>query len=156
MTHTIPMNFDFDTVIDRRGGDSLKWSKYAGRDILPLWVADMDFAAPPAVIGALQRRIAQGCFGYGKPWPGLMDAVIGYLQRRYGWEVSPEWLVWLPGLVTGINTACRAVEGGVITATPVYPPFLSAPQFSGQALVKVRPSTCATNSATTMPITYME
>ena len=137
MTHTIPMNFDFDTVIDRRGGDSLKWNKYAGRDILPLWVADMDFAAPPAVIGALQRRIAQGCFGYGKPWPGLMDAVIGYLQRRYGWEVSPEWLVWLPGLVTGINTACRAVEGGVITATPVYPPFLSAPQFSGQALVKV-------------------
>ena len=137
MTHTIPMNFDFDTVIDRRGGDSLKWNKYAGRDILPLWVADMDFAAPPAVIGALQRRITQGCFGYGKPWPGLMDAVIGYLQRRYGWEVSPEWLVWLPGLVTGINTACRAVEGGVITATPVYPPFLSAPQFSGQALVKV-------------------
>ncbi len=93
MTHTIPMNFDFDTVIDRRGGDSLKWNKYAGRDILPLWVADMDFAAPPAVIGALQRRITQGCFGYGKPWPGLMDAVIGYLQRRYGWEVSPEWLV---------------------------------------------------------------
>ena len=137
MMHERSMDFDFDTVIDRRGGDSLKWSKYAGRDILPLWVADMDFTAPPPVIAALEQRIAQGCFGYGKPWPGLMDAVVGYLHRQYDWQIEPEWLVWLPGLVTGINTACRAVEGGVITATPVYPPFLSAPQFSGQALVKV-------------------
>ncbi len=131
------LDFAFDTVIDRRGGDSLKWNKYAGRDILPLWVADMDFAAPPAVVAALQRRVAQGCFGYGKPWPALENVVVGYLQRQYGWQVSPEWLVWLPGLVTGINTACRAVEGGVITATPIYPPFLSAPQFSGRELVKV-------------------
>ena len=136
MPHETPMDFDFETVIDRRGGDSLKWSKYAGRDILPLWVADMDFAAPPAVINALEKRVAHGCFGYGKPWSTLMDAVVGYLQRRYGWQVYPEWLVWLPGLVTGINAACRAVDGGVITATPVYPPFLSAPQFSGRTLVK--------------------
>ena len=133
----MPNNFDFDRVIDRRGGDSLKWNKYAGRDILPLWVADMDFAAPPAVVAALERRVAHQCFGYGKPWPTLVDAVLGYLQRRYEWHVSPEWLVWLPGLVTGINVACRAVEGGVVTATPVYPPFLSAPQFSGRSLVKV-------------------
>ena len=136
MPHDISMDFGFDTVIDRRGGDSLKWNKYAGSDVLPLWVADMDFAAPPAVVEALERRVAHGCFGYGKPWPTLMDAVLGYLQRRYGWQVFPEWLVWLPGLVTGINAACRAVDGGVITATPVYPPFLSAPQYSGRALVK--------------------
>jgi cystathionine beta-lyase len=130
-------SFDFDSVIDRRGGDSLKWNKYAGRDVLPLWVADMDFAAPPAVLAALERRIGQGCLGYPKPWPALVDTVLEYLQREYAWNVEPEWLVWLPGLVTGINVACRAVEGSVLTATPIYPPFLSAPRLSGRELVRV-------------------
>ena len=131
------MEFDFNRVINRSGGDSLKWNKYAGRDVLPLWVADMDFAAPPAVLAALERRLAQGCLGYGEPWPELVDAARGYLQRQYGWSVDPEWLVWLPGLVTGINVACRTVDGDVLTATPVYPPFMSAPQNAGKALVKV-------------------
>ncbi|MFZ4535199.1 MalY/PatB family protein [Propionivibrio sp.] len=128
-------DFDFDLPIDRRGGDSLKWNKYAGRDVLPLWVADMDFAAPPAVVAALEKRVAQQHFGYSEPWPSLIDAVLGHLQRQYHWQVEPEWLVWLPGLVTGINVACRAVEGDVLTATPVYPPFLSAPHLSGRSLV---------------------
>ncbi len=132
-----PPAFDFDQPIDRRGGDSLKWNKYAGRDVLPLWVADMDFASPPAVVEALQRRVAHGCFGYGEPWPGLVDAVLAYLQRRYGWDIQAEWLVWLPGLVTGINVACRAVEGDVITSVPVYPPFLSAPHLAGRELTAV-------------------
>ena len=125
---------DFQRVIDRRCGDSQKWNKYAGRDVLPLWVADMDFAAPPAIIAALERRIAHRVFGYGKPWAGLANAAIGHLRRRYDWQVSPEWLVWLPGLVTGLNAACRAVDGDVLTATPVYPPFLSAPRFAGRKL----------------------
>ena len=126
--------FDFDRVIDRRGGDSLKWNKYAGRDVLPLWVADMDFAAPPAIIAALERRVAQGCFGYAQEWPSLYEAVLDNLQREYGWQVEADWLVWLPGLVTGLNVACRAVDGDVLTATPVYPPFLSAPRLSGRQL----------------------
>lgn len=129
-------DFDFDRLIDRRGGDSLKWNKYATRDVLPLWVADMDFAAPPAVVAALQQRVAQQHFGYSEAWPALIDAVVGHLQREYQWHVEPEWLVWLPGLVTGINVACRAVEGSVLTATPVYPPFLSAPRLSGRKLVQ--------------------
>lgn len=124
----------FDRVIDRRGGDSIKWNRYAGRDVLPLWVADMDFAAPPAVAEALHARVAQGVFGYPAPWPGLVEAVVGHLDAMYGWSVQPEWIVWLPGLVTGLNVACRAVEGDVLTATPVYPPFLSAPRLSGRAL----------------------
>lgn len=128
---------DFDRVIDRSGGDSLKWNKYAGRDVLPLWVADMDFAAPPAVISALEQRVADACFGYSVPRPSLIDAVLNHLQREYAWTVEPEWLVWLPGLVTGINVACRAVAGDVLTATPVYPPFLSAPRLSGRQLVSV-------------------
>jgi len=127
----------FDTPIDRRGSDSFKWGKYAGRDILPLWVADMDFAAPPAVLDALHRRIEHGVFGYGGPWPSLTESVLAYLQDEYGWAIEPEWLVWLPGLVSGLNVACRAVDGEVLTATPIYPPFLSAPQFSGRPLKRV-------------------
>ncbi|MDR0440578.1 MAG: PatB family C-S lyase [Candidatus Accumulibacter sp.] len=128
------MDFDFERVIDRRGGDSQKWNRYAGRDVLPLWIADMDFAAPPAVVAALERRIAHRVFGYGKPEASLVEAVLGYLRRRYAWRVEAEWLVWLPGLVTGLNAACRAVDGDVLTAIPVYPPFLSAPRFAGRRL----------------------
>ena len=128
------MNFDFDQSIDRRGGDSLKWNRYGDRDVLPLWVADMDFAAPPAVLEALRRRIDHGVFGYGQPWPSLVEAVQEHLERNFAWTVDPRWLVWLPGLVSGLNVACRAVAGGVFTATPVYPPFLSAPRLSGRAL----------------------
>jgi cystathionine beta-lyase len=129
--------FDFERVIDRRSGDSLKWNRYADRDVLPLWVADMDFDAPPAIITALAQRVAQGCLGYAEPWPALTDSVLAHLQREYAWRVAPEWLVWLPGLVCGINVACRTIDGGVLTATPVYPPFLSAPRLSGRELVKV-------------------
>jgi cystathionine beta-lyase len=131
------VNFDFETAIDRRGGDSQKWNKYAGRDVLPLWVADMDFAAPPAVVEALERRVAHRVFGYAKPWEGLADVAVDYLWRRYGWQVAREWLVWLPGLVVGLNAACRAVDGDVLTATPVYPPFLFAPLLSGRKLATV-------------------
>lgn len=128
--------FDFDRPIDRAGGefrDSIKWNKYAGRDVIPLWVADMDFAAPPAVQEALQRRVAHGVFGYGQPWPSLVESVVGHLERSYAWRIDPGWIVWLPGLVTGLNVACRAVGGAgeaVFTATPVYPPFLTAPAHS--------------------------
>lgn len=127
----------FDTPIDRRDSDSIKWGKYAGRDILPLWVADMDFAAPPAVCAALQQRIAHGVFGYGGPWPTLTESVLTHLEGEYGWAIEPTWIVWLPGLVSGLNVACRAVDGEVLTATPIYPPFLSAPHFSGRRLNRV-------------------
>lgn len=124
----------FDTPLDRRDSDSIKWGKYAGRDVLPLWVADMDFAAPPPVLAALHRRIDHGVFGYGGPWPALTESVLAHLEIEYGWQIEPEWIVWLPGLVTGLNVACRAVDGEVLTATPIYPPFLSAPHFSGRKL----------------------
>ena len=124
----------FDVAIDRRQSDSIKWGKYAGRDVLPLWVADMDFAAPPPVIAALHKRVEHGVFGYGGPWPSLTESVLAHLEGEYSWRIEPEWIVWLPGLVTGLNVACRAVEGEALTATPIYPPFLSAPHFSGRKL----------------------
>jgi cystathionine beta-lyase len=134
------MHFDFDTPVERAGTDSEKWMKYAGRDILPLWVADMDFAAPPAVIAALHARVAHGVFGYNQPTEGQTQAVVDYLARQFDWPVEPSWIVWLPGLVSGLNVACRAVgETGdaVFTATPIYPPFLSAPKHAGRPVVTV-------------------
>jgi len=132
--------FDFDTVIDRSGTSSEKWDRYAGRDIIPLWVADMDFRSPPGVIAALHERIAHGVFGYTHPPQGLVEAVLEHLQRDFAWQVRPEWLVWLPGLVCGLNVLSKAVGkpgDEVITFTPIYPPFMSAPTLTGRTTVKV-------------------
>lgn len=118
--------------------DSTRWRKYAGRDVIPLWIADMDFPAPPEVVAALQERIAGGLFGYGEPWPALVESVVAHCAREYGWAIEPEWLVWLPGLVPGLHVACRSVGAtgdGVFTATPVYPPFLSAPPQANRRLL---------------------
>lgn len=132
-----PITFDFDTRINRTGTASLKWDRYDGKDVIPFWVADMDFLSPPSVMAALHQRVDHGVFGYTLPSTGLVEAVIGHLFDRYGWRVDPAWLVWLPGLVCGLNVACRATgqeEDGVVTAVPVYPPFLSAPRLSGRTL----------------------
>jgi cystathionine beta-lyase len=132
--------FDFSIPVERRDTASMKWDKYKGRDVIPLWVADMDFCSPPAVIDALQQRIAHGVFGYTMPPESLNTIVVEMLQADYGWKIEPQWLVWLPGLVTGLNVACRAVgqdNDDVMTAVPVYPPFLSAPENSRRHLVKV-------------------
>jgi len=132
--------FDFDAEIERGGTASEKWDRYAGRDILPLWVADMDFRSPPAVLTALQKRVAHGVFGYTHPPGELTEVVCGMLEREYNWQVSPEWLVWLPGLVCGLNVACRAVGNNgdaIATFTPVYPPFLTAPALAQRELLTV-------------------
>jgi cystathionine beta-lyase len=132
--------FDFDEVFERRGTASEKWEKYRGRDIIPMWVADMDFRSPPAIIEALHRRTEHGVFGYTGPPPELVAATLSMLDRDYGWQVDPDWIVWLPGLVSGLNVTCRAVgEDGdeVLTLVPVYPPFLSAPGNSRRGVVRV-------------------
>ncbi len=134
------MDIDFNSPVDRRGTNSLKWDKYAGRDIIPLWVADMDFKSPPSVIEALHRHVEQGVFGYTLPPAELLEAARSRLLNHYGWQVEPEWILWLPGLVTGLNVTCRAVgedHDDVMTAVPVYPPFLTAPGYSRRNLLTV-------------------
>ena len=134
------MSFDFDTPPDRRGTDSQKWLRYAGRDVLPLWVADMDFKSPPAVIEALRRRVDHGIFGYARPVASTVEAVLGAFAGRYGWKVDPSWLVWLPGLVSGMSAAIEAFSGPgdeVLCLTPVYPPFMRSPMNRGRVSVKV-------------------
>ncbi len=134
------MGFDFDTVAAREISNSLKWSKYTGRDVLPLWVADMDFRCPPGVMEALHQRIDQGVFGYGLPSEDLAAVVIETLDREFQWQVEPDWLVWLPGLVSGLSVCCRAVGkpgDGVLVNTPVYPPFLKIPGLMDRTLETV-------------------
>lgn len=131
--------YNFDTPVDRSGTYSMKWDKYKGKDIIPLWVADMDFLSPPAVIDALHKRIGHGVFGYTLPPQELNEIIVSLMKNEYGWKVEKEWIVWLPGLVTGLNVVCRAVgEDGddVMTAIPVYPPFLTAPANSRRNLIE--------------------
>jgi len=132
--------FNFSMPVERCNTASMKWGRYKGRDIIPLWVADMDFCSPPPVIDALHKRIAHGIFGYTMPPDSLNEAVVERLQADHGWTIQPQWLVWLPGLVTGLNVACRAVgqdHDEVLTAVPIYPPFLTAPANSRRNIIKV-------------------
>lgn len=134
------MIYDFDTIHPRQGTDSQKWQKYAGTDIIPLWVADMDFHTSPAIIEALHHRIAHGIFGYGRPTPEQTATLVQAMQTRYGWKISPEWIVWLPGLVCGLNVTAQAFARPgeqVLCNTPVYPPFTSAATNSGRESLAV-------------------
>lgn len=130
----------FDTPIDRRGTISQKWDKYAGRDVLPMWVADMDFRSPEPVIEALRRRVEHGIFGYTVPHAPHTAEVAASLHKLHSWRIDPEWIVWIPGVNVGMNLACSAIGGdqsGAVTLTPVYPPFFTAPTNSGRPLVRV-------------------
>ena len=136
MSHT----YNFDTCPERTGHGSLKWDKYKGRDILPLWVADMDFVTAPEILDALQHRLDHGVFGYTIPHEAPIEAVIKYLDRQHSYSARAAWLNFLPGLVPAINLCCHAfTEQGdsVMTATPVYPPFISAPDYAERELIKV-------------------
>ncbi len=128
------MAFNFDQWIDRRHSDSVKWHKYGDRDVLPMWVADTDFRSPDCIISALQQRVEHGVFGYGDEAPAeLIDTVIERCASRYGWQVEPDWLVFLPGIVSGLNLCVRAYTGAgesTVAPTPIYPPFRQAAQLA--------------------------
>ena len=127
------MNYDFDRPIDRHGTFSLKWDRYPA-DVLPLWVADMDFLSPEPVIRALHERIDHGVFGYGVAPSTLSEVVCDRLSQLYAWQVNPEDIVYLPGVVSGFNLTCHMLrddQGEVLVQTPVYPPILAAAANSG-------------------------
>lgn len=121
---------DFDRVIERRSTDSNKWHKF-GPEVLPLWVADMDFASPEPVIRALQARIQHGVFGYLREQvTELAEVLAARCRSRYGWAVDPEWVVVIPGVIPGFNVAARALLApgdGLLIQTPAYPPILRVP-----------------------------
>ena len=130
------MSYDFDHVTDRLSTESVKWRAYAP-DILPLWVADMDFPCPEPVIQALQERVAHGIFGYPAEPTELRPVLVDWIRRSYDWEIQPEALVLLPGVVVGFNLAIRALAApgdGILAQTPVYFPILWAPGNAGCCL----------------------
>ena len=114
--------YDFDASQQRRGTWSTRWERYPA-DVIPLWVADTDFTAPPKVIEAMQRRLAHGIFGYNVPPVALRDAVIERMQRLYGWQVEPDWVVFVSGIVPGLHLAARHLtrpDQHALVPTPVY------------------------------------
>jgi cysteine-S-conjugate beta-lyase len=130
--------FNFDEIVDRTQTPCEKWDKYKHQDIIPAWVADMDFKSPPCVIDALQKRIAEGVFGYTGIDDETYDAIIAFLKRHYNWEIKKEWILFTHGVVSSMNVACMAVEGqSVMTTTPIYPHFIKAPKHAGKEILAI-------------------
>ena len=129
--------FDFDTAVELRGRASMKWNRY-GPDVLPMWVADMDFRTSPAILDALQAELDHGVFGYSMPTDDVADAVVGWAGRRYDWQIDPAWIVWFPGVVPGMSACCRMVgEAGddVLACPPVYHHFLHVAAAANRSFV---------------------
>jgi len=121
------MKYNFDTLIDRRSTNSVKWTLYP-EDVLPMWVADMDFHTPQPVLDALHAAVDQGILGYEIPSIALRETVAARMEQLYGWRLKPEMVVATPGIVSGFNAVARAVCApgeGILMLPPVYFPFLS-------------------------------
>lgn len=131
------MKYDFDQVIERRGTDSIKWQRY-GNDVTPLWVADMDFVSPEPIVEALHERVDHRVFGYGGAGEELISVIRHRLKRLYGWDVPGEQIVFVPGVVTGLNLAFQLFADpgdAVLVQPPVYSHFLADPVNRGRAVI---------------------
>lgn len=131
---------DFDSITPRENTASLKWDRYRDQDVLPFWVADMDFKVAEPIQQAIEERVAHGIFGYTVAPDGLSESVIAHLQNEYQWQVNPEWIVWLPGVVTGLAISCRAFcdDGDeVVVNPPIYHHFYDSHEINRQTVVRV-------------------
>ncbi len=136
------MTYSFDKIVDRRGSGDLKHGvlqeRYGRSDLLPLWVADMDFETPPFITEALRQRLDHSLFGYTVVPEELWDVIIQWTLEHHGWQVQHEWLTYIPGIVKGIGMAINVFseEGDkVIIQPPVYHPFRLTPQGNGRKVV---------------------
>lgn len=123
------MTFDFDLVFERHGTGSTKWSRYPA-DVLPMWVADMDFAVPPVVVDALRKRLEHPMLGYSVAQDNLRAAIVADLWTKYAWRVEPQQVLFLPGVEPGFNMALHALvepQQNVVVQVPNYPPLRNAP-----------------------------
>ena len=136
------MTYSFDKIVDRRSSGDLKHGvlqeRYGRSDLLPLWVADMDFETPPFITEALRQRLDHSLFGYTVVPEELWDVIIQWTLEHHGWQVQREWLTYIPGIVKGIGMAINVFseEGDkVIIQPPVYHPFRLTPQGNGRKVV---------------------
>jgi cystathionine beta-lyase len=130
------VRYDFDRIIERRDTDSAKWGLYS-REVIPLWVADMDFRSADPIIQALKLRSDHGVFGYNRPLPMLIHVLQDRMRRLYQWDIEEQALIFLPGIVTGINVAIQAYAAsgeGILAQPPVYFHFLRDPIKHGRVL----------------------
>jgi len=139
------MKYDFDTQISRRGTGSYKWDSTGSEDVLPMWVADMDFHTAPAIVDALRRRVEHGIFGYTRVPDSYYEAVTGWFARRHGWTIDREWMIYTSGVVPAVSAIIKAltVPGDkVLVQTPVYNCFFSS----------IRNNGCGTVASPLVPI----
>jgi cysteine-S-conjugate beta-lyase len=137
------MRYDFDSVIDRRQTLSLKWDhcrdEFGLDDVIPMWVADMDFAAPSEVVEAVTRRAAHGAYGYASTPESFWQAAVQWLRSRHGWDIRREWLGRAPGVVPALSLCVEAFTrpgDGIVVQTPVYYPFFGAVERNGRRLIR--------------------
>jgi cystathionine beta-lyase len=136
------MNYNFDTVIDRSNNFAAKWSemdkKYGTNDLLPMWVADMDFKTAPCIIDALRERLEQGIYGYTTRPNSYNESIVNWLSRRYDWNIKSEWLVYSPGVIPTISILIQEMTNKndkIMIQEPVYSPFNSVVKDNGRELV---------------------
>ena len=132
------MKYDFDEQISRRGTDSYKWDSAENENVLPMWVADMDFRTAPVIVDALHRRVEHGIFGYTRVPDSYYETVIDWFVHRHGWKMDREWIIYTSGVVPAVSAIIKAltVPGDkVLVQTPVYNCFFSSIRNNGCEMV---------------------
>ena len=133
------MKYDFDQIISRKETYSSKWLKFSDDDVIPMWIADMDFICPPEITRAMSERIAQGIFGYSEIPSNLTEVFVNNVKNNSGWSVEKDWVVWIPGGVVGLNVTCKTVlaPGEIaMVPSPIYAPFTEAPENMERGFIK--------------------
>ena len=139
------MKYDFDTVCDRSNTDCAKWGAvkqiFGREDVIPMWVADMDFPTAAPIVEALKKRAGHPFYGYTMPGPSLTEAVVDRMKRKFNWKIEPEWVVFTPGIIPALNIAVRTLThpgDEIILQEPVYFPFFGVVTGSGCQIVHNR------------------
>ena len=133
------MKYDFDQIISRKETYSTKWLKFSDDDVIPMWIADMDFICPPEITSAMSERIAQGIFGYSEIPSNLTEVFVNNVKNNSGWSIEKDWVVWIPGGVVGLNVTCKTVlaPGEIaMVPSPIYAPFTEAPENMERGFIK--------------------
>ena len=139
------MKYNFDQIISRKETHSTKWLKFSDAEVIPMWIADMDFLCPPEITKPMAQRIDEGIFGYTDTPQSLTDTFIEKTKQNTGWQIENDWVVWVPGGVVGLNIACKTVLAPgdmAMVPSPIYAPFSEAPENMERGFVKTYLNDC--------------